>query len=70
MIKKNAADEIALEMSEVIKPKFETDGSKILAALAHLNCAAELLDSAEMNKSAETITNIIIETSSRLKRGQ
>lgn len=70
MFKKTAADEIAFEMSEAIKnsePKTETSGNKLLDALAHLNSAAELLDSAGMEESAEAVTNIMVRSASDLQ---
>lgn len=70
MLKKTAIDEIAFSMSEMLKnaeTKESTPGEKVLEALAHLNSAAELLDSIGFEKSAEAITNIMVQSASELQ---
>lgn len=72
-MKKTAADEIAFEMSQSLKdeePKTDTSEDQVLAALAHLDSAAELLDSVGLSDSAGTITNIMVETASLIGGGK
>lgn len=57
MLRKNAAEEIAHNMTENLKEP--TPVSKLSEAFEHLNAAAELFDSVGNDKYAELVTNII-----------